>query len=125
MPYNVPDFNLTAAVWLPGNDAKYNPPDFPSVPAQVYRTSRGLQTSQAMIRIPASFSNIAMPGDSSQTFDIIIEVPVGSATYYRVDRGLWMHRGFPNEYIACISNPVVRNQFDNGWIFSDSDTDLV
>lgn len=125
MPYQVPDFNLTAAVWVPGNDPIGNPPDFPAVPCQVYRNSRSQSGSQAMLRIPAAFASIPLPGDSGLTFDLFFEVPVGSGAYYRADRGLWMHRGFPNEYIGVLANPVVRNAFDNGFIFSDSDTDLV
>ena len=125
MPYNVPDFNLLAAFWLPTSNALTDPPDFPNVPVQLYRSSRAQTSSQVQIRIPESYSTIPMPGDSGVTVDLICECPFGAGAYYRVDHGLWMHRGLPNEYILALSNPVVRNALNTQWIFSDSDTDLV
>lgn len=125
MPYQVPDFNLDAAFWISPANPNSDPADFPSVPAQLYRNSRHADVPQVYIRIPASFANIPFPRDSTSAgTNPIVECPVGSGAFYLVGRGLWMHRGFPNEYIAVFASPIW-NDGTPPFPTSVSDSDLI
>jgi len=125
MAYEPPNFNLTAAFWINPHDPNSSAADFPSVPAQLYRNSRHADVPQVYIRIPVDFANIPFPRDStSASTNPLCECPVGSGSFYLVGRGLWMHRGFPNEYIAVFASPV----YNDGTIpfpTSVSDADLL
>jgi len=125
MAYETPDFNLTAAIWLNPNDPLTDPADFPSVPAQLYRNGRQVEGSGAQMRIPAAFDNIPFPSAStSSPTNPIAECPVGSGSYYLIGRGLWIHRGFDNEYISVLVTPLIPDAA-LPWNFAVSDGDLL
>ena len=122
MAFNPPDFNLLGAWWvvLVGHSPAVAPPDFADIPMQLYRPSRDHDTLGAvMIRMPQAYEFLEGPLSYTTGVRPFIECPQGSGNYYLVGSLVWMHRGFPNEYIVAMANPCT----DTGALRS-SDGDL-
>jgi hypothetical protein len=107
--FTLPDFNLTMDVWKYPNYPFLGAPDYTTIPCQIYYQSRGMTSSTNASLIRYASASVPVMLVSS-----VIEVPVGSARYYRVEASFWVHRGFPNEYWesevrSCdnIGNPVL------------------
>jgi len=105
--YTPPDFNLVADLWFFPNVPVIDPPDIVDIPCQLYRYSRDTVNSPiAYIRIPDTYSSVDWPNTAGIAANPIMEVVQGSERYYRVDRALWMHLGFPNQYIELQAVPI-------------------
>lgn len=122
MAYTLPDFNLLFDWW----DFTHTPsavgPDQTDLAGQLYRNSRGADTNtpRAQLRVPTSVgTGLANPPTSGGANNPIVECPQGSGCFYRVERAEYIHRGFPNEYVALDVTPCQ----DTGARI-DSDTDL-
>jgi len=125
MAFTPPVFNLDMDWW--------NPPPFPSAmptPApnfylpevQLYRNSRNADSNTGRAAIRTSIIllvGLTLPTVAGAAGNPIVECPAGSGAFYRIERGEWMHRGFPNEYISMDATPC----FSNGTRI-ETDTDL-
>jgi len=123
MPYTLPDFNLFMDWWDHPDVPVTDPASIEDIPCQLYRNSRGgdTNTPRAQIRISVDWVGILiMPTTSGAAGNPCVECPKGSGAYYRIDRGEWVHRGFPNEYLTCDATPCTIP----GKTAVDSDTDL-
>jgi len=121
MSYTLPNFNLIMNWWDNPNMPVVDPPDHDDIQCQLYRPPRSeTNTALAIIRVPPEYSVLGFPPVAGVAANPIVECPAGSGAYYRVRRGEWQHRGFPNEYIAIEVNPCHANGAT-----IDSDSDLV
>lgn len=123
MPYNPPDFNLFGDWWnaATGNGPSTGPPNHTNIPMQLYRNARTYDTeAYVMIRIDASWATVLQgPLNFTTGNRPFIECPQASGNYYLVGSLVWMHRGFPNEYIMALANPCTA-----AGAIRDSDNDI-
>jgi len=126
MAYTLPDFNLEGNVWLSPNKPLQDLPDLTLVPMQLYRNTRDMVSSNlALIRVPASYSTVAWASFvSDPNVNPWIECPAGSGSFFNINRALWAHRGFPNEYIQLHCSPYRVTYPPLNFTILASDTDL-
>jgi len=121
MAFYLPNFNLSASWWKFGDTPADDFPTETEIPCQVYRLAKQPSVqSIATLRIPIEYSFLEFPATFGVLSNPIVECPEGSGTYYRIQGCVWMHRGFPNEYLAMRGDPCL----DNGVTIA-SDTDLL
>lgn len=101
MPFTLPNFNLSTNVWDPGVAPNSNPPTFVEN-AQLYVNSKMIET-QAYLQVLSAqvWVEIRFPKNPGvYKAGQICEIPASSGYYAKVFTLNFMHRGFPNEYIA-------------------------
>lgn len=107
MAYTLPNFNILCDVWiLPAKPAD-GPPTHVDIPCQLYRNSRLADNNspRAQLRLSTLSSPLVPTSGSGAAGNPIVECPSGSGNFYRAERGEFMHRGFPNEYVSVDVTP--------------------
>jgi hypothetical protein len=125
MAFTLPDFNTTFDLWVYPNGPGVGAADLSNIPCQLYRNSRGgdSNTPRAQLRMSTTDALlIAFPPVSGALGNPRIECPSGSGNFYRIDRGEFLHKDFPNEYVQADVTPC---NATTPWATIDSDTSLL
>ena len=104
MAFSLPVFNLHVDVWAPGfSPGMANPPNWASVPCQLYGLSRASGTPTYQLRLDSTFAGLTIvtgtnPPLGSATGFQLVEFP--ASFWAAIGNPIVMHAGFANEYWA-------------------------
>ena len=127
MPFSLPVFNLQANLWYRPRNPRTDPPDITGFDCQLNRDAKQVAIgSSAFLRMEESTALLmVMPLGPDITNNPIIECPAGTGAFFTLNRAIWMHRGFVNEYVSANIGPVLVSASGLSIVHSNTDTDLM
>lgn len=103
--YTLPNFNLTCDIYGAVTPPPAGPILWPAVPCQMYINSRMAAYGNGngnILRIAYNPAIVLIgPQPWAALSGMIINCPIGSASYYEILFADVVHRGFPNQYVEA------------------------